>query len=102
MSIKVEEAKKYEGYEQDEFKIAQFLENHKGYAYTFGEIRKEIGLKTAYNPDEHGSYWTGQNVGMFALDVADAVLLSMTLERMVRDGKINAREIAGKRYYFIE
>jgi len=74
MPIKVEDAKKYKGYEEDELKIVKFLESHKGYAYTSDELRKEIGFRGVYIPDERGSYWTWQNVGMFALDVTNAVL----------------------------
>lgn len=102
MPIRVEDAKKYRGYEEDEIKIVKFLESHKGYAYASEEIRKGIGFSAVYVPDEQGSYWPPQNIGMFILDVSHAVLFDMTLERMVKEGKISVSEVAGKKYYFIE
>jgi hypothetical protein len=102
MPIKVEDAKKYKGYEEDEIKILKFLEAHKGYAYTSEEIRKGLGFKAIYIPDEKGSYLTLRNIGMFALDVAHAVLFEMNLDQMVRKGKIKVSEVAGEKYYFVE
>lgn len=102
MPIKVEDAKKYKGYEETELKIIKFLEKHKGYAYTSEEIRERIGFKAVYTPDERGSYWTWQNIGIFALDVTHAVLFTMILERMAKEGKISSSEVAGKKYYFLE
>lgn len=98
--IKIDEAKKYKGYEEDEIKIIKFLEAHKGYAYTSEEIRKGIGFEVTYVPDEKGS--TLQNIGMLVLDIAHVVLFNMELERMVKERKINVSEVAGKKYYFIE
>jgi hypothetical protein len=102
MPIKVEEAKKYKGYEKDEIKMVKFLETHKGYAYTSEEIRKGLGFEATYIPDEKGSYLTPQNIGMFVLDLSHAVLFEMTLDRMAEEGKIRVREVAGKKYYSLE
>jgi hypothetical protein len=102
MPIRIEEARKYKGWEEDEVKIYKFLEAHKGYAYTSEEIRKELGFSVTYIPDEKGSYLNLQNIGKFVLDVAHAVLFEQKLEQMVKKGKIAASEIAGKKYYFIE
>jgi hypothetical protein len=102
MPIRVEDAKKYKGWEEDEIKIVKFLESHKGYAYTSEEIRKGLGFNIAYTPDERGSYLTPQNIAMFTLDVADRVLFEMALDRMVKERKINTAEVGGKKYYFIE
>jgi hypothetical protein len=103
MPIKVEDAKKYEGYEEDEVKIARFLNEHAENAYTQDEITKGIGMTpTVYTKDEKGSYWTWENAGKFALHVANRILFKDTLEKMVKTGKIKASESGGKRYYFIE
>lgn len=103
MPIKVEEAKKYKGYKEDEVKIARFLEKNKGNAFTPEEIRKGIGrTDIVYTADEKGDYWTWQNAGFFALNVADRVLFNMTLEEMVKERKISVSEVAGKKYYFVE
>ncbi|MEM3489337.1 MAG: hypothetical protein QXJ62_03645 [Nitrososphaeria archaeon] len=102
MPIKVEDAKKYKRWEENEIKIAKFLEAHKGYAYTSEEIREGIGFRVVYTPDEHGSYLTPQNIGVFILDVSHAVLFEMILEQMVKKGRISCTEVAGKKYYFIE
>lgn len=72
MPIKVEDAKKYEGYEEDEVKIARFLNEHEKNAYTQDEIMIGIGMaSTVYTKDEKGSYWTWENAGKFALQVAN-------------------------------
>lgn len=103
MPIKVEEAKKYAGYEDDEVKIAKFLTKNSGQAFLEDEIMRGIGkTQLSFTPDEKGSYWTGQNVGFFALNVASIVFFRNTLENMVRKRKINVSEVAGKKYYFIE
>jgi len=102
MPIKTEEAKKYKGYKEEEIKIVKFLETHREYAYTAEEIRQGIGFGAVYIPDEKGSYWTPQNIGMFVLDIVHAVLFEMRLERMAKEGKISVSEVAGKKYYFIE
>lgn len=102
MPIKVEDAKKYKGYEGTEFKISKFLEKNKGNAYTSKEIRKGIGRSEGvYNPDEKGSYWTWENVGMFALLLVHDLVFDTILERMVEDGKIRASEVGGKEYYYL-
>lgn len=103
MPMKVEDVKKYEGYEEDEVKIASFLSKDMGNAFSLDEIMKGIGeTPIAYAKDEKGSYWTWENTGKFALDVANRILFKNTLDGMVKKGKINVREVAGKKYYFIE
>ena len=103
MPIKVEDAKKYEGYEEDEVKIAGFLTKNTGNAFSLDEIMKGIGeTPIVYTKDEKGSYWTWENAGKFARDVANSILFSNTLDEMVKKRKINVREVAGKKYYFIE
>jgi hypothetical protein len=101
--IKVEDAKKYKGYKEDEVKIASFLTNNKGNAFTEEEIEKGIGkTPIVYTPDEKGSYWTWQNVGLFTVGVIDGIFFRTTLEEMVKKGKIRVSEVAGKKYYFID
>jgi len=103
MPIKVEDAKRYKGYEEDEVKIATFLTENKGNAFTEEEIEKGIGKTDfTYTPDKRGSYWTWQNVGLFTLNVINGVFFRTTLEEMVEKGKISVSEVAGKKYYFIE
>lgn len=102
MPIKVEDAKKYKGYEEEEVKITHFLERNKGNAFTEEEIIKGIGkTDIPYTPDEKRSYWTWQNVGAFTLNVMYRVFFRQTLNKMVQKGKINVSEVAGKEYYFI-
>lgn len=103
MPIKVEDAKKYKGYKEDEVKIADFLTKNKSDAFTEEEIGKGIGKTSiVYAPDEKGSYWTWQNVGLFTLNVVNGIFFRSILEEMVKKGKIRVSEVAGKRYYFIE
>jgi len=103
MPIKVEDARKYKGYEKTEFKIVKFLDKNKGNAFTLKEIEEGIGRKDiGYAPNEKGSHWTWQNVGSFALNVTTAVMFYMTLDRMVREEKISVSEIGGEEYYFLE
>jgi len=102
MPIKVEDAKKYEGYEEDEVKIASFLTRNTGNAYSQDEIMKGIGkTPMVYAKDEKGSSWTWENAGKFALDVANSIFFRNTLDEMVKKRKINVREVAGKKYYFL-
>jgi len=103
MPMKVEDVKKYEGYEEDEVKIASFLTKDKGNAFSQDEIMKGIGeTPMVYAKDEKGSYWTWENAGKFALDVANRILFGKTLDEMVKKRKINVREVAGNKYYFME
>jgi len=103
MPIKVGDAKKYEGYEEIGVKIARFLTEHMGNAYTIDEIMKGIGeTSMTYAKDEKGSYWTWENAGKFALDVANIVFFKNTLEQMAKTGKIKASEVGGVNYYFME
>jgi hypothetical protein len=103
MPIKAEDAKKYKGYQEDEVKIAQFLEKNKGNAFTDEEVMKGIGkTPKVYTPDEKGSYWTWQNVGNFTVEVLGAVSFRNTLNDMVRKGKIKVSEVAGITYYYID
>jgi|GEM_PF-2776435 len=103
MPIKVEDARKYKGYEETELKIVKFLEKDKGNAFTSKEIREGIGRKDiGYSPNEKDSYWTWQNVGLFALNVTNDVLFDMKLDRMVQERKISVSEVTGKEYYFLE
>ena len=103
MPIKVEEARKYKGYKEDEVKIARFLEKNKGNAFTAEEIRKGIGrIDIAYTPDEKGSLLTLQNVSSFTVNVLDRVFFIRTLNEMAQKRKISVSEVAGEKYYFIE
>lgn len=103
MPIKVEEAKKYKGYAEDEVKIAHFLDKNEGDAFTEEEIRKGIGkTDIAFVPDEKGSYWTLPNVGSFTLNVLDNIFFRQTLNEMAKKGKISVSEVSGKKYYFTE
>jgi hypothetical protein len=100
--MEIEDAKKYEGYGEDEVKIARFLEE-KSKAYTEDEIREGIGkTPMVYNKDQKGSYWTWENAGKFALEVSRNVLFGITLDEMVKKGKIKVSEVAGTKYYFVE
>jgi hypothetical protein len=102
MPMKVEDAKKYEGYQEDEVKIARFLNEHKGNAYTLEEIMKGIGgTPIPFTPNEKGSYWTWENAGKFALEVANFVFFRNTLNEMVKKGRIKISEVAGKKYYYV-
>jgi len=103
MPIKVEDAKKYEGYEQDEVKIHKFLTTNIDKAYAEEEIAKGIGKEDlAYTPDEKGSNWTWQNVANFTVNVLNGISFRDTLDQMVNQNKISVREVAGKKYYFAE
>lgn len=103
MPIRVEDAKKYEGYEEDELKIAKFLTTNIDKAFTEEEIAKGIGKQDlAYTPDEKGSNWTWQNVANFTVNVLDGIFFRDTLNQMVKQNKISVREVAGKKYYFTE
>jgi len=103
MPIKIEDAKKYEGYEEDEVKIAGFLTRDTGNAFSLDEIMKGIGeTPIVYVKDEKDSYWTWENAGKFALDVANRILFKNTLDEMLKKRKISVREVAGKKYYFAE
>ncbi len=103
MPLKVEDAKKYDAYVEDEVKIVSFLAKNKGNAFAEEEIMRGIGkAPPAYTQDEKGSYWTWQNVGEFAVGVTEGVLFRQTLGEMVKKGKIRASEVARKIYYFIE
>jgi hypothetical protein len=103
MPMKVEDVKKYEGYEEDEVKVASFLNKNMGNAFLQDEIMKGIGVTPiVYAKDEKGSYWTWENTGKFALEVANRVLFGRTLDEMVKKRKINVREVAGRKYYFVE
>jgi hypothetical protein len=103
MPIRIEEAKKYKGYTEDEVKVARFLERNRGSAFTEEEIRRGIGkIDIAYAPDERGSYFTLPNIGSFTINVLDRVFLRNTLEEMVKKNKIGVSEVSGERYYFTE
>jgi hypothetical protein len=103
MPIKIQDAKKYEGYEEDEVKIANFLTKNEGNAFTEEEIEEGIGKKPLVStPDEKGSNWTWQNVAKFTLNVISGVSFEHTLEEMVKKKRIHVREVDGKKYYFIE
>ncbi len=103
LPIKVEDAKKYKGYKEDEVKIANFFSKNKGNAFTEEEIWKGVGkTDIIYTPNEKDSYWTWQNVGAFTLNVINGVFFRTTLNKMVQQGKISVSEVAGKKYYFVE
>jgi len=98
MPIKAEDAKKYKGYQENEIRIAQFLEKNKGSAFTSEEVIKGVGKTVGFAPDEKGSYITWQNLNT----LLDAVSVSTTLNDMVRKGKIKASVVAGITYYYID
>jgi hypothetical protein len=103
MPLKVEEAKRYDAYAEDEVKIVSFLTKNKGNAFAEEEIMRGIGKPSvAYTQDEKGSYWTWRNVGEFAVAVINGVSFRQTLGEMVKKGKIKVSEVAGKIYYYIE
>lgn len=103
MPKKVEDVKKYAGYEEDEVKIASFLSRNTGNAYSQDEIMKGIGKPSiVYTKDEKGSTLTWGNAGRFALEIAQMVLFGNKLDEMVKTGKISVREVAGEKYYFTE
>lgn len=103
MSIKTEDAKKYKGYQEDEVKIANFLNTNKGNAFTEEKIEVGIGQKPLnYIPDEKGSNWNWQNVGNFTINLLNGLSLRNTLNEMVRKGRIKVSEVAGIKYYYID
>lgn len=102
MPIKVEEAKKYKGYEKDEVKISKFLEKNRGDAFKEDEIRKGIGrTDIPYLPDEKGSYVTLKNFGSLSLNILRSVFFTDTLDEMVKKGRISVSEVSGEKYYFL-
>jgi len=99
--MKVEDAEKYQGYEEIEVKIARFLDEHKGTSYTEDEIKKGIGeIPMVYTKDEKGSYWTWENAGKFAVDVANSLFFRDTLNEMVKKKRIKASEVGKEKYYY--
>jgi hypothetical protein len=103
MPIKVEEAKKYDAYSEDEVKIVNFLTKNRGNAFAEEEVMRGIGkIPVAYPQDEKGSYWTWRNVGEFAVAVVNGVSFRQTLGEMVKKGRIKVSEVAGKIYYYLE
>lgn len=99
---KVEELKKFKGYEEDEIAIAKWLQARKGQAYTYIEINKAIKGDIPINPDEKGSYWNWENVGVFTLNVLALSLFRDTLKKMVEAGKIKMIPEHGEEYYYYE
>jgi len=86
MPIKVEDAKRFGGYEQLEVMIIKFLESHKDNACTAEEIRENLGLKHD-NPK---------------LDFALAFAFSFFLHIMAREGKVKVSTVGGINYYYVE
>jgi hypothetical protein len=99
MPIKVEDAKRFRGYEELEIRITKFLESHREYAYTSDEIREALGLKIKPPSNE----LTLQNIGLAVLDAFFAAYFEVfVLDRMVKEGKIKVSEVGGKKYYYVE
>ncbi len=98
----IDEVKKYTNYEAEEIKIAKFLEAHKTQAFTSNEIYEGLKKSIPHRPNEKGSYWTWDNVGVFALNVLNQYTFSSTLRQMVKSGKIQVKQVKGQEYYFIE
>jgi hypothetical protein len=86
MPIKVEDAKRFSGYDQLEVMIIKFLESHKDNAYSAEEIRQNLGLKHD-NP---------------ILDFVLAFAFSFILHNMVREGKVKVSTVGGIDYYYVE
>jgi len=98
MPIKVEDAKRFSGYDQLEVMIIKFLESHREYAYTSDEIREALGLKIKPPSNE----LTLQNIGLIILDAVSAVAFEYILSNMVREGKVKVSMVGGKNYYYVE
>ena len=86
MPIKVEDAKRFSGYDQLEVMIIKFLESHKDNAYAAEEIRQNLGLKHD-NP---------------ILDFVLAFAFSFILHNMAREGKVKVSTVGGINYYYVE
>jgi hypothetical protein len=86
MPIKVEDAKRFSGYDQLEVMIIKFLESHKDNAYAAEEIRQNLGLKHD-NP---------------ILDFVLAFAFSFILHNMAREGKVKVSTVGGIDYYYVE
>jgi hypothetical protein len=98
MPIKIEDAKRFGGYEQLEVMIIKFLESHKDNAYTSEEIRENLGLKIKPPSNE----LTLQNIALIALDAASAVAFEYFLNNMAREGKVKVSTVGGINYYYVE
>jgi len=77
MPIKVEDAKRFSGYDQLEVMIIKFLESHKDNAYAAEEIRQNLSLKHD-NP---------------ILDFVLAFAFSFILHNMAREGKVKVSTV---------
>jgi len=86
MPIKVEDAKRFSGYDQLEVMIIKFLESHKDNAYAAEEIRQNLGLK--------------HNDPIF--DAVLAFVFSLILHNMAREGKVKVSTVGGIDYYYVE
>ncbi len=86
MPMKVEDLDKYENYTELEMKIAKFLEEHKGTAYTCDEIYMYMNKKA--QPQSWG-------------DVAILIMFCWMLRNMAMEGKIKSRYAGGNVYYYI-
>ena len=86
MPMKVDDLDKYENYNELEMKIAKFLEEHRGTAYTCDEIYEHLYKKaTPYG-------WE---------DVVLFLPFCWILGNMAMEGKIKSRYAGGKVYYYI-
>lgn len=88
MPKKVNELKKYEGYETDEIKISKWLEENKGKAYEFKELWEETKGSLLLTPDEKGTNSTWKDFGILSINLLNMYSFRTTLNKMVDDGKI--------------
>ena len=103
MPIDVDDAKKYEEYEEMEIRIYDFLERNRGKAFTYDEIYSGLGMSTMeLEPNEEGSNWTMANAGKLVGNVLILNAFHNRLTKMAASGKIKMRVVKGEDYYFIE
>jgi len=68
--------------------VVTFLEGHRGYAYTMGEIMDGINIQTSFS-----DLWKAIVSGLFIFGFADF------LNNLVMQGKIKSNIINGMNYY---
>ena len=102
MPMRVDDLKKYENYEEEEIRIAKFLEQHRGFAYTYEELHGELHKRLDYEPDEKGSYLTLKNIGKLSLNIVGLYAFSQILRNMAKEGKIKMKMAKGEEYFYIE
>ena len=90
MPMKVDDLEKYGNYTELEMKIAKFLEEHKGTAYTWSEIYESLNRKIEPRT------W-----GEAAIHTDGLILYSMVLRNMVIEGKIKSHYAGGNMYFYL-